>query len=346
MADPAKPAIDPEKTWQEKELKHDSPLIGARFEPRGRFVFTGAQDNAVLRWEVETGKKTVLAGHKSWVRALAFAAKERWLFSGDYNGKILVWPIDAETPKPERTIDAHRGWVRALAVSPDGKTLASAGNDNLVKLWSVADGKLIRELVGHGSQVYNLAFHPDGRQLASIEHKSIIKHWDLTTGQSVRDLDAQVLFKYDPTFRAEIGGARGMTFSPDGTMLACSGISEVTNAFAGIGKPLVLLYDWAGGKLKQSLKPRDAFQGTAWGVVFHPAGFLAAVGGGNGGALWFWKPDQQLSFFTLKLPNNARDLDLDADGRRLAIPFFDGAVRIYDMTPKSPGKPAVSKPAK
>lgn len=334
MADSPKPVLDPEQTRQDKELKHESPLIGARFEPSGRYVFAGAQDNAVVRWEVEAGKKTVLAGHKSWVRALAFAAKERWLFSGDYNGKILVWPIDAETPTPQRTIDAHHGWVRALALSPDGKVLASAGNDNRIKLWSVADGKPIRELVGHGSHVYNLAFHPDGRQLASIELLGIVKHWDLATGQAVREMDAKLLFKHDDTFRADIGGARGMAFSPDGSMLACSGISEVTNAFAGIGKPLVLLYDWAGGKLKQSLKPKEAFQGTAWGVVFHPAGFIAAVGGGNGGALWFWKPDQQLSFFTLKLPNNARDLALDADTRRLAIPFFDGAVRIYDMSAK------------
>jgi hypothetical protein len=67
-------------------------------------------------------------------------------------------------------------------------------------------------------------------------------------------------------------------------------------------------------------------------VAFHPDGFLAATGGGSGGALWFWRPDHAASFFTLRLPTNARDLDLHPDGRRLAVAFFDGAVRIYDMT--------------
>ena len=75
-------------------------------------------------------------------------------------------------------------------------------------------------------------------------------------------------------------------------------------------------------------------------MVFHPDGFLAGVGGGNGGALWFWKPDAAQAFHTLALPNNARDLDLHPDGKRLAVPFFDGAVRIYDMIAKDDTGPA------
>jgi hypothetical protein len=49
------------------------------------------------------------------------------------------------------------------------------------------------------------------------------------------------LHKYDSTFMADIGGARGMTFKSDGSVLALSGITNVANAFAGIGKPGVVL---------------------------------------------------------------------------------------------------------
>jgi hypothetical protein len=34
---------------------------------------------------------------------------------------------------------------------------------------------------------------------------------------------------------------------------------------------------------------------------------------------------------TLKLPTNARDLDLHPDGRTPAVAYFDGAVRLYSM---------------
>src|SRR5205807_1515673 len=57
----------------------------------------------------------------------------------------------------------------------------------------------------------------------------------------------------------------------------------------------------------------------------------------HGGALWFWKPDAAQAVHTLALPNNARDLDLHPDGKRLAVPFFDGAVRVYDLAPKAAG---------
>src|SRR5262245_7052436 len=328
---------DPTQTRQVQELKHTSPLIGGRFDPTGRFVYAGAQDNTIRRWELATGKGTALAGHKSWVRGLAFLPGGKTLFSGGYEGQVIAWPVEAETPTPLWTIDAHRGWVRAVAVSPDGKLLASCGNDHLVKLWSTADGKFVRELAGHACHVYNVAFHPDGRHLISADLKGVVKQWDIEKGTPVRDLDAAVLHKYDSVFLADIGGVRSMAFNRDGTLLACAGIAEVTNAFAGVGKPLVILFDWQTGKRKQGLVPKENFQGTAWGVGFHPAGWVAGVGGGSGGVLWFWKPEQAQAFFTLKLPNNARDLDLHPDGRRLAIPFFDGAVRLYDLTAKTPG---------
>lgn len=333
--------VDPLQTRQAQELKHASPLIAARFDPSGRFVFASAQDNTIQRWELDGGKQTALAGHTSWVRGLCFAPKCNLLFTGDYHGKVIAWPIDAEKPAPARTVEAHRGWVRALAVSPDGQTLATCGNDHLIKLWSVADGKPLRELAGHDSHVYNLAFHPGGQFLVSADHKGNIRQWDLSAGRAgggsppVREFDAKVFFKYDETFRADIGGVRSMKFNADGSLLACGGITDVTNAFAGVGKPLVVLYDWQTGKAKQQLRPKENFQGTVWGVTFHHTGFVVGVGGGAGGAMWFWKPAEPLAYHTVKLTNNARDLDLHADGQRLAVPFFDGALRIYDMSPKS-----------
>jgi WD40 repeat protein len=326
--------IDPTKARLAQELKHTSPLVGARFDPTGRFVFAGAQDNTVQRWELAGGKRTALVGHKSWVRALAFAPNERLLFSGDWAGRVLVWALGADDPKPLRAIEAHAGWVRALAVSPDGKALASCGNDNLVKLWSVADGKLLRELAGHTSHVYNVAFHPDGKTLASGDLMGVVRQWDLTTGTAVRDLDGSVLHKYDTVFCADHGGVRSMAFSADGASLACAGITDVSNAFAGVGKPLVVLFDMKTGQRKL-LRPKTEFQGTCWGVVFLADGTVAAAGGGSGGALWFWKAGEAQAFHTLALPNNARDLDLHPDRTRLAVPFFDGAVRVYDLTPKA-----------
>jgi WD40 repeat protein len=325
------PTIDPTKTKLAKDLKHNSPLVGCRFDPTGRFVFASAQDNSIQRWEIASGKKTPLDGHKTWVRALAFTNDAKTLFSADWTGKILAWNADDEKPTPRQTIQAHSGWCRALAVSPDGKTLASVGNDGRACLWSTADGKPVKAWAAHDCHAYNTAFHPDGKSLATADLKGVVKHWDLATGAMSRELDAKVLHKYDPTFKADHGGVRSMAFNADGSLLACAGITNVSNAFAGIGNPLVVLFDWKTGQRKLLLKPKAAFQGTGWGVVFHPSGLILGAGGGNGGQLWFWKPDAAESVHMVALPNNARDLALNKDGKLAAIPFFDGAVRLYEL---------------
>ncbi len=322
--------VDPTRTRLALELRHTSPLIGCRFDPSGRFVFASAQDNTIQRWELANQRKTAFAGHRSWVRGLTFAGGK--LLSADYTGKILVWPVDGDTPQPERIIDAHRGWARAIAVSPDGRLFATCGNDQLVKLWSASDFSLVRTLTSHDCHVYHVAFHPAGMHVVSTDLHGGTRVWNLENGTQVRSLDCSVLFRYDPTFRADHGGVRSMAFNRHGSLLACAGITNVSNAFAGVGNPAIVLFDWRLGHRAEVLRPAAAFQGTMWGVTFLPNGQVAGAAGGSGGSLWFWNPDQSASFHTFALPNNARDLHLHPDGRRLAIPFFDGAVRIYDMS--------------
>ena len=121
--------------------------------------------------------------------------------------------------------------------------------------------------------------------MVSADLKGILKVWDLNKGTEERTLDAKVLNKYDVTFGADIGGVRGMAFSGDGGLLACAGITDVSNAFAGIGKPVIVLFDWQSGKQKFLLRPRENFQGTMWGTGFHPAGYILGVAGGSGGAV-------------------------------------------------------------
>lgn len=326
--------IKPEDIRPAGEHKQPAPLLGCRFDPSGKYVFAGAEDNVVHRWNLDDKKRVEFKAHKSWVRALGFAPKEGWLLSGDYTGRLLAWPIEGDTPTPTRDVAAHTGWLRALNVDTAGTHVATCGNDRLIKLWSLPDLKLVRTYEGHETHVYNVAFHPSEPFLVSGDQKGIIKVWHRATGKVEREFDAKVLHKYDNTFGADIGGIRGISFSPDGKLLACAGITNVSNAFAGVGNPLVILFDWTTGKPKQLLKPKDAFQGTAWGVVCHPEGPIIGAAGGNGGMVWFWKADEAASTFAFKVPNNARDLALHPDGKRIAVPCADGAVRLYDISAK------------
>ena len=336
-ADAASPKADPAQTHLVGEFKHTSPLLACRFDPSGQFAFATAQDNTIQRWNIASGKATPLVGHDSWVRsALAFHPSGSTLYSGGYDGRVIWWDVTSEAPGPQRTIEAHRGWVRAVAVSPDGNLLATCGNDNLVKIWNAVDGTQVQECFGHANHVYNVAFHPDGRSLVSGDLKGVVRHWDLATGEQLRHLDAGSLWKYDEGFGADIGGVRAMAFSSDGGLLACGGISEVSNAFAGVGTPQVVVFDFAKGEKIQQLASQAKLKGPITGVKLHRDGFvIGAVGGGDGGHLLFWKTDQPNEFFHLKLPDVARDLDLHPDGLRLLTPHMDGMLRLWQMTAKA-----------
>lgn len=323
---------DPTKTRLLQELKHTSPLISCRFDPTGRFALAGAQDNTVQRWDLATGQAAPLIRHESWVRAIAFSPDGQTAYTAGYDGRLVWWPVADSTPQPVRVVEAHQGWVRCVATSPDGSLIATAGNDRLIKLWSAADGAFIRELAGHEHHVYNVAFHPQGQALASCDLKGVVKHWDLSAGSPLRQLDAGSLHKYDETFRADVGGARAMSFSRDGKVLACGGMTNVTNAFAGVGNPAVVLLDWETGTIKQQHRPAADYRGVTWGLAFHPDGYLiSASGGGGGGYLLFWKPEAANEFFQFKLPNSLRDFDLHPDGLRMAVAHYDSHLRIYTL---------------
>lgn len=78
--------------------------------------------------------------------------------------------VKAASPndKPELILQTgHTKSANTVAFSPDNRWLASGGRDNVIKLWDLATGDVLRTLYGHSSNVNALAVSPDGKLLAS-----------------------------------------------------------------------------------------------------------------------------------------------------------------------------------
>ncbi|MCP3696141.1 MAG: WD40 repeat domain-containing protein [Planctomycetaceae bacterium] len=373
----AEPAvIDPTKTHKVVEYKHERPLTTCQIDPQGRYVFAGAEDLNVCRWDLKSGKKTVLPGHRSWVRSIRFSPDGEWCFTAAWDGQIGWWKTAEETPQSVRMIEAHHGSTRWVDVSPCGQFLATCGNDKLVRVWNVADGKQVGEFSGHQTHPYAVNFHPHEKQLVSQDLMGNIKIWDLVGGKEVCTIEAPIMTGYDTKFAADMGGARDMQFTPDGKILASAGITRVVNSFAGQQDPLILLIDWQTRQIIRQLRT-GSFQGIAWGVRFHPDGFVIGAGAHQGGRgeLWFWHmPDQEppkeeqvakeekddkkpapkpadskkgenpeldrQPFHVTKLDKGARSVDISPDLSQLAVAHTDGFARIYQMTQEIEKKPA------
>ncbi|MBI3855179.1 MAG: WD40 repeat domain-containing protein [Planctomycetes bacterium] len=324
---------DPKQTYVAVDYKYEAPFITCRFDPKGRYVFGAAEDRSVVRWELATGKQTVLKGHDSWVGDLAFTPDGETLITAGYDDTLMWWPVAAEKPEPLRKVEAHKGWIRAAAVSPCGNYLASAGNDGKVKLWYLSDGAPLRTLEGHDNHVYSLMFHPTVPCVISGDLLGNVHQWDLATGERVRSFDAKPLWSYNAGQGVDFGGVRSLSMSPDGKHLACSGLHKAENPLGAVHEPLVLRFEWETGKLLVS-HTLAGQKSVAWRARFHPEGFLiGGSGGGAGGHLLFWNQEDK-PFHTFKLPDTVREFDLHPDGIQLATAHYGKMVRLSRMAAK------------
>jgi WD40 repeat protein len=90
-----------------------------------------------------------------------------------------------EVPLPEGAIARlgtgalrHSQSVAAVALSPDGSLIATSDRKS-VRLWSTADGALVKTLRAVTS--VKLVFSPDGASLMSFEDDGYIQRWNLST---------------------------------------------------------------------------------------------------------------------------------------------------------------------
>ena len=102
-----------------------------------------------------------------------------------------------------RTLIGHTQEVTSVRFSPDALKIASSSRDGTVRVWSVADGKLLTKFEGHrkGREVYCVAFAPDSQTLVSgDDHGALV--WDLNSGRVARSINTQGLV-YAALFSAD-----------------------------------------------------------------------------------------------------------------------------------------------
>ena len=184
-----------------------------------------------------------------------------------------VWLYDAETLDEIALLTGHKEAVTAVVFSPDGTKLASVSGFHFpgtLKLWAVKTEKNIATLQVEKGPNGSVAFSPDGTKLAWAG-----RLWDVETRQQLDILHNDRLFE--------------VAFSPDGKILAGTGINAIGRTRSGVIK----LYDVETGQLINTLA---ATQRTKLSestkrissIAFSPDGQLLVSGSANGGTIKLW----------------------------------------------------------
>lgn len=330
------PAQELRQRFEPKELKTlqaEPQCVAARFSPCGKALVAASYDGRVRRWDAandEFVEWSALAGHSSWVTALAFAPRGETLFSADAWGQIRATPYLGDNPAARWQIAGHGGWVRDLAVSPDGAWLVSSGIDKRVRVWSTADGSAQRDFaVGSGGDyepfngslagdVSALRFTADGQYLLTGDMRGRVQLWNVSNWECAREFDASSLFKVDRL--QDVGGVHALAIDSKGEWLAVAGVQPKGGGTV-TGIPTVLAFDVRSGELRHTLtfgQPNDCF---ASDVAFHAAGFVVVTTNGTPGSgqLAFQRLEDKEPFFATKKLINCQSVTLHPDGQRLAV---------------------------
>ena len=180
------------KRWQVKgwafAVAISPDLKQALVSERYPLVFDSGRHTAVKLWDVATltVQYDLSKEFKDMQIASAAYSNDGKILAlgrgGEGEGKIFL--IDPATGKKLRELSPiHQYGVTDLCFHPDGKHLASTGRDTVVRIWNIAEGKMIKELgKPRGGQFkdwfHALSFSPDGTRIAVADMAGYIHLWE------------------------------------------------------------------------------------------------------------------------------------------------------------------------
>ncbi len=249
--------------------------------------------------------------------------------------------------------------IQFACYSPDGTKLALCGLNGNTWIYNAADGQVLAEL-NHGDTESHAVFSPDGTLLLTFTKTGDFTIWHVPTGTMVT------------RYAGHTGLVQRAEFSPDGTHFLSLGLDHVVHVWnarrapdevvlADIGEGLPIM--GVSSKLNRiALRTHDdivhifnyktntglaafsSFDIQPYPVfALSPDGTLLCTAND-----WFtpllWRIDERK--VSVRITNSSRrisQLAFSPDSTRLAIGYWDGALRLFDAS-NGRGTPPVCRP--
>ena len=120
---------------------HTHHILGIAWSLDGRTLATSGADSVLKVWDVATGdRKKNIDGYDKEVTSVHFIGAGDQLITSSGDSKVRLVGLDG---KEVRTFPDVADFVQASAVTADGKTVVAGGQDGVLRVWTVGDGRAV-----------------------------------------------------------------------------------------------------------------------------------------------------------------------------------------------------------
>ncbi|KAH3919798.1 hypothetical protein HBI56_031200 [Parastagonospora nodorum] len=153
-------------------IGHGNNVCALDASQDGKYIVSGGWDTEARLWEVgKWGDSKLLPGHEASVWAV-LAYDSNTIITGCADKKIRIFQTSGKQVQSIQAPEVVRALCRLPANHASGAHFASAGNDAIIRLWTL-NGRQIAELHGHENFIYSLAVLPNGGLVSAGEDRTV-----------------------------------------------------------------------------------------------------------------------------------------------------------------------------
>ena len=329
---------------------HTDVVIRVFFSPDGNQLMTASVDGTVRVWDMKSGRELLtlpglgmsfspdgtraviiedgampkisdmttsqqlftLRGHTNVITSAAFSPDGKFIVTTSLDKKAIVW--DASTGRELFTLSGHTEAVESAAFSPDTMLLATGDSEGTIKIWDLTPSREVFTIFHPEGYTSWFALNPDGGSLVMTGESPVLPEvWKIpqTELDEAADLPRKLV-----TLEGHQRPVRGMTYSPDGSLIA-SGSDDGTARIWDV-------------KTGEQLGTFTGHRSEVLWVVFSPDG-TRLVSAGEDKTIRIWEVKTGKELFTLERHHAGVVIAVfSPDGTRFATGANDESAKIWD----------------